>query len=94
MKWPLIADYRFKNDLLWKFNLKYMDAPRANYVDFGGSTISEATVADGYTLANGDVYEGLAEGRRTWLHVGKVKNFLVTSGTKQTLRHPRPSTGS
>lgn len=37
----LIADYRFKNDLLWKFNLKYMDAPRANYVDFGGSTISE-----------------------------------------------------
>ena len=75
----LIADYRFKNDLLWKFNLKYMDAPRANYVDFGGSTISEATAADGYTLANGDVYEGLAEGRRTWLHVGKVKNFLVTS---------------
>ena len=74
----LIADYRFKNDLLWKFNLKYMDAPRANYVDFGG-TISEATAADGYTLANGDVYEGLAEGRRTWLHVGKVKNFLVTS---------------
>ena len=70
----LIADYRFKNDLLWKFNLKYMDAPRANYVDFGGSTISEATAA-----ANGDVYEGLAEGRRTWLHVGKVKNFLVTS---------------
>ena len=56
-----------------------MDAPRANYVDFGGSTISEATAADGYTLANGDVYEGLAEGRRTWLHVGKVKNFLVTS---------------
>ena len=66
----LIADYRFKNDLLWKFNLKYMDAPRANYVDFGGSSISEATA---------DVYEGLAEGRRTWLHVGKVKNFLVTS---------------
>ena len=75
----MIADYRFKNDLLWKFNLKYMDAPRANYVDFGGSTISEVTEADGYTLSNGDAYEGLAEGRRTWLHVGKVKNFLVTS---------------
>lgn len=27
----LISDYRFRNDLLWKFNLKYMDAPRANY---------------------------------------------------------------
>lgn len=75
----MIADYRFKNDLFWKFNLKYMDAPHANYVDFGGSTISEVTAADGYTLSNGDAYEGLAEGRRTWLHVGKVKNFLVTS---------------
>lgn len=43
----LISDYRFRNDLLWKFNLKYMDAPRANYVDFGGSTISEVTANDG-----------------------------------------------
>ena len=75
----LIADYRFQNDLLWKFNLKYMDAPRANYVDFGGSTISEVTADAGFTLSNGHPYEGLAEGRRTWLHVGKVKNFLITN---------------
>ena len=80
----LISDYRFRNDLLWKFNLKYMDAPRANYVDFGGSTISEVTANDGVTLSNGDPYEGLAEGRRTWLHVGKVKNFLITSELNKT----------
>lgn len=80
----LISDYRFRNDLLWKFNLKYMDAPRANYVDFGGSTISEVTANDGFTLSNGDPYEGLAEGRRTWLHVGKVKNFLITSELNKT----------
>lgn len=84
----LIADYRFNNDLLWNFNMKYMDAPRANYVDFGGSTISEVTAIDGYTLENGDPYEGLAEGRRTWLHFGKVKNFLVTSElSKQAGNH-------
>ena len=46
----LIADYRFQNDLLWKFNLKYMDAPRANYVDFGGSTISEVTADAGFYI--------------------------------------------
>ena len=80
----LISDYRFRNDLLWKFNLKYMDAPRANYVDFGGSTISEVTANDGFTLSNGDPYEGLAEGHRTWLHVGKVKNFLITSELNKT----------
>lgn len=75
----LIADYRFNNGLLWEFDMKYMDAPRANYVDFGRSTISEVTADDGYTLDNGEAYKGLVEGRRTWLHFGKVKNFLITS---------------
>lgn len=37
-----------------------------------------------FTLSNGDPYEGLAEGRRTWLHVGKVKNFLITSELNKT----------
>ena len=59
--------------------MKYMNAPEANYVDFGGSTISELSVEDGYTLADGTPYSGLVEGRRTWLHFGKVQNFLITS---------------
>ena len=44
----LIADYNFNNGLKWKLNAKYMNAPRANYVDFGGSTIANVTAADGY----------------------------------------------
>lgn len=74
----LLTDYTFDNDLKWTLNMKYMNAPEANYVDFGGSTISELDGSEGYLL-NGEPYAGLVEGRRTWLHFGKVQNFLVTS---------------
>ena len=80
----LITDYTFQNGLTWKLNAKYMDAPRANYVDFGGSTIANVTAADGYTLADGSAYEGLIEGRRTWLHFGKVRNALLTTELNKT----------
>ena len=74
----LLTDYTFDNGAKWSLNMKYMNAPEANYVDFGGS-ISELSVEDGYTLADGTPYSGLVEGRRTWLHFGKVQNFLITS---------------
>ena len=75
----LLTDYAFKNGLNFKLDMKYMNAPEANYVDFGGSTISNVTADQGYTLADGTPYSGLVDGRRTWLHFGKVQNFLVTS---------------
>lgn len=75
----LLTDYTFRNNLKWTLNMKYMNAPEANYIDFGGSSISEVTAADGYTDRNGNPFEGLIDGRRTWLHTGKVSNFLVTS---------------
>lgn len=75
----LLTDYTFDNGLKWNLNMKYMNAPEANYVDFGGSTITEVSEDDGYTLPDGSPYSGLIEGRRTWLHIGKVSNFLVTS---------------
>ena len=74
-----LTDYTFDSGLKWNLDMKYMTAPEANYVDFGGSTISGLTESDGYTLSDGTPYAGLVEGRRTWLHFGKVKNFLVTS---------------
>ena len=75
----LVTDYRLDNGLQWKLSAKYMDAPRANYVDFGGSTISEVTAADGYSLPDGTPYNGLIEGRRTWLHIGKVRSAMLTT---------------
>ena len=78
-----LTDYTFDSGLKWNLDMKYMTAPEANYVDFGGSTISELTESDGYTLSDGTPYAGLVEGRRTWLHFGKVKNFLVTSELAQ-----------
>ena len=75
----LLTDYTFDNGLKWNLDMKYMNAPEANYVDFGGSTITEDSEDDGYTLPDGSPYSVLFEGRRTWLHVGKVSNFLVTS---------------
>ncbi len=39
----LVSQYQFDNGWLWKFNAKYMNAPRANYVDYGGSSISEVS---------------------------------------------------
>lgn len=74
----LLTDYTFDNDLKWTLSMKYMNAPEANYIDFGGSTISQLDGSEGYML-NGEPYAGLVEGRRTWLHFGKVQNFLVTS---------------
>lgn len=76
----VLFDYRFRNGTQWTLNAKYMNAPEANYVDFGGSNISRATAADAL-FADGSQtpYEGLVEGRRTWLHFGKVQNALFTS---------------
>lgn len=81
----------FNNGWKWNLNAKYMDAPRANYVDFGGSTISNIQngVLDDYVLttdANGqDPYSGYVEGRRTWLHFGKVRSFMLTTELNKQL---------
>ena len=84
----LISQYKFDNGWLWKLSAKYMNAPKADYVDYGGSTISEVSAADGYQLSDGTAYSGLIEGRRTWLHVGKVSNALLTTElSKQLGRH-------
>jgi hypothetical protein len=83
-------DYRFTDGTYWTLNAKYMNAPRANYVDFGGSTIREVTAADGFFTDDTATspYEGLIEGRRTWLHFGKVSNALLTSELQRRLgRH-------
>ena len=83
----LISQYQFDNGWLWKFNAKYMNAPRANYVDYGGSTISKVSEADGYQLSDGSAYSGYIEGRRTWLHVGKVSNALLTTEISKQLNN-------
>jgi hypothetical protein len=83
----LISQYQFDNGWLWKFNAKYMNAPRANYVDYGGSTISQVSKADGYQLSDGSAYSGYIEGRRTWLHVGKVSNALLTTEISKQLNN-------
>lgn len=83
----LISQYQFDNGWLWKFNAKYMNAPRANYVDYGGSTISQVSEADGYQLSDGAAYSGYIEGRRTWLHVGKVSNALLTTEISKQLNN-------
>lgn len=86
----LLSDYRFDNGAVFSLNAKYMDAT-ANYVDFGGSTISQIEngknvddASDDRTYYSGnELFSGLKEGRRTWLHAGKVSNFLLTSELKQ-----------
>ena len=83
----LISQYQFDNGWLWKFNAKYMNAPRANFVDYGGSTISQVSEADGYQLSDGSAYSGYIEGRRTWLHVGKVSNALLTTEISKQLNN-------
>lgn len=83
----LISQYQFDNGWLWKFNAKYMNAPRANYADYGGSTISKVSEADGYQLSDGSAYSGYIEGRRTWLHVGKVSNALLTTEISKQLNN-------
>ena len=81
----LLYDYRFAGGTEWSLHAKYMNAPEANYVDFGGSTISRVTAADNLLLDNGSAYEGLVEGRRTWLHFGKVQNALLTTELKKQM---------
>lgn len=83
----LISQYQFDNGWLWKFNAKYMNAPHANFVDYGGSTISQVSEADGYQLSDGFAYSGYIEGRRTWLHVGKVSNALLTTEISKQLNN-------
>lgn len=83
----LISQYQFDNGWLWKFNAKYMNAPHANFVDYGGSTISPVSEADGYQLSDGSAYSGYIEGRRTWLHVGKVSNALLTTEISKQLNN-------
>lgn len=89
----LLFDYRFTPTLRWTLDAKFMNAPEANYVDFGGSTISEVGVADGYLLPNGTPYEGLIDGRRTWLHYGKVRDFLVTTELHKQFRNHKLRVG-
>ncbi|MDE7190359.1 MAG: TonB-dependent receptor [Muribaculaceae bacterium] len=73
-------DYVFGDNYKLDVNAKYMIAPRADYCDFGGSSIFETTAADQlYKEGESTPYIGLAEGRRTWLHAGKVSNILLTS---------------
>ncbi len=73
-------DYVFGNNYKLDVNAKYMIAPHANLCDFGGSSIFETTEADKlYKPGEDNPYIGLAEGRRTWLHVGKVSNALLTA---------------
>ncbi len=81
----LLYDYRFDNGTEWSVNAKYMNAPEANYVDFGGSTISRVTASDNLLREDGTAYEGLVEGRRTWLHFGKVQNALLTTELKKQM---------
>ncbi|MEI3051855.1 MAG: TonB-dependent receptor [Prevotella sp.] len=83
----LISQYQFDNGWLWKFNAKYMNAPHANFVDYGGSTISQVSKAEGYQLSDGSAYSGYIEGRRTWLHVGKVSNALLTTEISKQLNN-------
>ena len=83
----------FNKGWKWTLDAKYMDAPRANNVDFGGSTISNVQngVLDNYLLttdAEGQKpYTGYVEGRRTWIHLGQVRSFMLTSELANQLGH-------
>lgn len=75
----VLSDYTFDSGYVMNLRAKYMYAPHANYVDFGGSSIFQATDADNLFEDDSDTpYDGLAEGRRTWIHIGKVSNILFT----------------
>lgn len=41
-----LFDYTLGNGYQLNLRAKFMDAPQANYVDFGGSSIFKATAAD------------------------------------------------
>ncbi|MDE6462495.1 MAG: TonB-dependent receptor [Muribaculaceae bacterium] len=73
-------DYVFGDNYRLDVNAKYMLAPHADYCDFGGSSIFATDANDRlYKPGESRPYVGLAEGRRTWLHAGKVSNALLTA---------------
>lgn len=73
-------DYIFGDNYRLDVNAKYMLAPHADYCDFGGSSIFVTDANDRlYKPGESSPYVGLAEGRRTWLHAGKVSNALLTA---------------
>lgn len=73
-------DYSFGDDYHLNVSAKYMIAPQADFCDFGGSSIFETTSSDRFYKEGEETpYIGLAEGRRTWLHIGKVGNGLLTA---------------
>jgi hypothetical protein len=78
-------DYNFDNGYKLDVNAKYMIAPKADYTDFGGSSIYEATADDQLFTSDSETpYTGLVEGRRTWLHTAKVSNALLTAELNKT----------
>lgn len=81
-------DYLFGDNYKLDVNAKYMIAPHANFCDFGGSSIYQATAADQLFKPGEDTpYTGLVEGRRTWLHIGKVSNALLTAELNKRFGH-------
>lgn len=75
----VLFEYTPNNTTALKLNAKYMNAPHANFVDYGGSTIFQADASDNLFADGSETpYTGLAEGRRSWLHIGKVSNLLLT----------------
>lgn len=75
----VLFEYTPNNTTALKLNAKYMNAPHANFVDYGGSTIFQADTSDNlFTGGSETLYTGLVEGRRSWLHIGKVSNLLLT----------------
>ena len=57
----------------------------ANYADFGGSSINKVINgkvegnSNTYYDKDGNLYNGLMDGRRIWLHGAKAKTFLLTA---------------
>lgn len=84
-----LFDYVFGDEWNLSVRTKFMRAPEVNYCDFGGSSIFETTKEDQlYKEGEKEPYVGLAEGRRAWLHFGKVTNALLTSElTRDKGRH-------
>lgn len=75
----VLFEYTPNNTTALNLNAKYMNAPHANFVDYGGSTIFQADTSDNlFTGGSETPYTGLVEGRRSWLHIGKVSNLLLT----------------
>ena len=82
-------DYLFGDNYRLDVNAKYMIAPHADYCDFGGSSIFETDNDDRlYKPGEDSPYVGLAEGRRTWLHAGKVSNALLTAELTKSYGEP------